>query len=66
MSSYYKLAQIYRNLHETQQTKEAMANFLRMRAAISQRRELHTAQIARRRAELPVQDPEKVAMLTDK
>jgi tetratricopeptide (TPR) repeat protein len=66
MSSYYKLAEIYRKLHEAPQAQEAMKNFLRMRAAIKERRELHTAQIARTRAELPVEDPEKVAMLADK
>ncbi len=60
MMSYYKLALEYRTLHEPEQAKAAMDNFLRMRAQIKSRQAQHTAQIARNRTELPVNDPEKI------
>lgn len=62
MTSYYKLSRIYRNLHQDVQAQEAMNNFQRMRSDIRERQEKHTAQIARRRAELPVADPEMQAI----
>ena len=62
MSAYYKLAQIYRKLHRTQEAQAAMQNFQRMRAVSKERRDNHAAQIARKRADLPVDDPEKSAM----
>jgi tetratricopeptide (TPR) repeat protein len=58
MLSYYKLAQLYRGLGEKTGEATAMQNFLRMRAATKERQEVHSAQIARSRSELPVQDPE--------
>ncbi len=65
MTSYYKLAQVYRKLHKTQEAQIAMGNFLQMRAQTRERQERHTAQIARKRTELPVEDPEKLAMSTN-
>jgi tetratricopeptide (TPR) repeat protein len=62
MLSYYKLAQIYRGLGERTDEESAMQNFLRMRAATSERQQNHTAQLARSRSELPVQDPELAAI----
>lgn len=62
MTSYYKLAQLYHKLHDTAQAQSAMGNFLRMRAETRERQDRHTAQIVRKRAELPVDDPEKAAM----
>lgn len=61
MTSYYKLAQIYRKQHETAEAQTAMQNFLSLRALTKERQENHAAQIARRRTELPVEDPEKIA-----
>jgi tetratricopeptide (TPR) repeat protein len=65
MSAYYQLAQAYRDLHDTQNAETAMKEFLRMRAQVKERQEQHTAQIARKRTELPVDDPEKVAMVAE-
>ena len=42
-SSYYKLAQSYRKLHETQQAQVAMENYLRLRAQYQQRIDDRTA-----------------------
>jgi tetratricopeptide (TPR) repeat protein len=62
MSSYYKLAQVYRQLHEQEQAQSAMQNFLRMREESKQRQSDRAAQMVRRRSELPVADPERAAM----
>jgi superkiller protein 3 len=62
MSSYYRLAQIYRRLHEPDRQREAMGNFLRLKAGAQARHEQSLAQIARKRSELPVEDPEIVAL----
>jgi Flp pilus assembly protein TadD len=62
MLAYYKLAQIYRGLGERADEDSAMQNFLRMRAVSKQRQENHSAQIARSRSELPVEDPELAAI----
>lgn len=64
MSSYYQLARAYRGLHDAQNAETAMKEFLRMRAQVKERQDQHTAQIARRRNELPVEDPEKLAMVS--
>jgi len=42
-----------------------MGDFLRMRNQIKDRQDRHAVQIARKRTELPVEDPEKIAMSTD-
>jgi tetratricopeptide (TPR) repeat protein len=65
MSAYYQLAQAYRNLHDTQNAEVAMKDFLRMRAQVKERQEQHTAEIVHKRTELPVEDPEKVAMIAE-
>lgn len=65
MTSHYKLAQIYRKLHEPSEAQEAMGNFLRMRDQVKDRQDRHAVQVARKRAELPVEDPEKIAISTD-
>lgn len=62
MLSYYRLAQIYRGLGERTDEDVAMQNFLRMRAATKQRQESRSAQMARSRSELPVEDPELAAI----
>lgn len=63
MLSYYKLALIYRGLGETTDEEAAMQNFMRMRALSKERQENHTAQIARNRSQLPVEDPELAAII---
>jgi tetratricopeptide (TPR) repeat protein len=65
MSAYYQLAQAYRGLHDTQNAETAMKEFLRMRAQVKERQDQHAAQIARKRTELPVDDPERVAMVSE-
>jgi tetratricopeptide (TPR) repeat protein len=59
MSSYYKLAQIYRKLHDQDQAQAAMQNFLRMRSASKAQQDNRTANVVRKRAELPVDDPDR-------
>jgi tetratricopeptide (TPR) repeat protein len=58
MSSWYKLAQVYRKMHRTDDTRLALDNFQRLRAETKSRQETRTAQIVRNRAELPVADTE--------
>ncbi|HTB98144.1 MAG TPA: tetratricopeptide repeat protein [Terracidiphilus sp.] len=62
MTSYYKLALIYRKLHQTTEAQTAMQNFMQLRALTKERQDNHTTQIARKRMALPVEDPEKIAM----
>ena len=57
MSSYYKLSQLYRGLHQMPAAQEAMQNFLRMKAQVQNRRDRLAAQVVRSRSELPVDDP---------
>jgi len=59
MSAYYKLAQIYRKLHDQDQAQAAMQHFLRMRSESKARQESRAASLVRKRAELPVQDPDR-------
>ncbi len=59
MSSWYKLALIYRNANDTQQSQTAMQNFLRVRATLHQRHGDDTSPMIRRRTDLPVADPEQ-------
>lgn len=62
MTSYYKLAQIYRKLHQATEAQTAMQNFLDLRSQTKERQDNHATQIARKRMALPVEDPEKIAM----
>lgn len=58
MDAYYKLAQIYRNLHNAPAAQDAMQNFLRMRSQSGEKQDQLVSQIAHKRSELPVEDPE--------
>jgi len=58
MSSYYKLAQVYRKLHKGDEAKSALESFQRMRAEVRAHQESRTAQLVRNRSALPVTDPE--------
>ena len=62
MSSYYKLAQAYRQLHQAQAAQEAMQNFQRMRGQVKEQRDNKAAQIVRKRTELPVDDKDKTGL----
>lgn len=61
MSSWYKLAQVYRRLNDADEAKTALNNFLAMRAAIKARQDSRAAQIVRSRMQLPVPDPDESA-----
>lgn len=65
MSSYYKLVQIYHKLHDQKQAQAALANFLRMRTERQARRDNFTANIVRKRTDLPVEDPERVSIVAN-
>jgi tetratricopeptide (TPR) repeat protein len=56
MTSYYKLALIYRKLHKTQEAQAALTNYQRMRADVKARQDSKSAELVRRRTELPVKD----------
>jgi len=56
MTSYYKLALIYRKLHKTQEAQAALTKYQRMRADVKARQESKSAELVRRRTELPVND----------
>ena len=62
MSSYYKLALLYRKLDDTQAAQNAMRSFLRMKQQIASQQNSYTAQMVRDRTSLPVTDPERAAM----
>jgi tetratricopeptide (TPR) repeat protein len=61
MSSYYKLAQVYRKLHKGDEARAALENFQRMRAEVKSQQESRATHLVRNRAELPVADPENSA-----
>lgn len=64
MSAYYRLAQVYRKLDQNQEAQTAMQNFLRLRSESKAAHDDRAAQIAGKRAGLPVDDPEQVSMTT--
>lgn len=63
--SWYKLAMVYRKTGDTQAAHSAMQNFLRLRSEAQARTDQHTAEIARDRASLPVDESQTVAMTVD-
>lgn len=65
ISANYKLAQLYRKYHRAAEAQAAMQNFQRLRAEANDRRERKSAQLVRKRNELPVEDTEKAAMTAD-
>jgi tetratricopeptide (TPR) repeat protein len=54
--SWYQLATLYRNLHRSQEAGEALAAFVKMKAARDQRQENKFLEQARRRDQLPQQE----------
>jgi tetratricopeptide (TPR) repeat protein len=62
MLAYYKLAMLYRGMNDKADEESAMQNFMRMRTEEKQRQDNHSAQVARSRSELPVEDPELAAL----
>ena len=66
MSAYYKLSQEYRKLHRLPEAQAALASFQQLKAQRKLRQEQKSAQIVRKRTELPVDDPEKASMSAEK
>lgn len=62
ISGYYKLAQVYRKLHRTEEAQAALASFQHAKDAARQRQKEKAMQMARQRSELPVDDPERTAI----
>ena len=60
ISSYYRLCQAYRKLHRADEARDALANYQRLKAQAQARQETRTAQIVRKRSELPVDIPEQI------
>lgn len=58
MLSYYKLAQIYRDMSDETDQRSAMQNFLRMRADEKTRQTNRATKMMRNRSQLPIEDPE--------
>lgn len=61
MTSYYRLSLIYRKLHKIQDAQAALTNYQRMRADVKARQDSKSAELVRRRTELPVNDDEVAA-----
>lgn len=59
MSSYYKLAMLYRKLHDKHDEQEAMSKFLLMKNQTAAKQNRYAAQIVRARSSLPVDNPEE-------
>jgi tetratricopeptide (TPR) repeat protein len=62
ISAYFRLAQVYRKLHQNDEAQAAMQNFLRLRAESRAVHDDRAAQIARKRTELPVENPDRAAI----
>lgn len=65
MSSWYKLALVYRNSGQAEEAHNAMGNFLRMKKDAAARQDRHTEQLAQSRTSLPVPDPARAAILSE-
>jgi tetratricopeptide (TPR) repeat protein len=66
MSAYYKLSQEYRKLHRMPEAQAALASFQQLKAQRKARQQQKSAQIVRKRTELPVDDPERASMSAEK
>lgn len=62
MSAYYRLAQVYRKLHQNDEAQVAMQSFLQLRSESKAVHDDRAAQIVRKRTELPVENPDRAAM----
>jgi tetratricopeptide (TPR) repeat protein len=62
ISAYFRLAQVYRKLHQNNEAQAAMQNFLRLRAESRAIQDNRAAQIAHKRTELPVENPDRDAI----
>jgi tetratricopeptide (TPR) repeat protein len=62
ISSYYKLAMLYRTLRDTQASQQAMQGFLRLKSQAAAQKTQESAQIVRDRSALPVPDQERTSI----
>lgn len=62
ISAYFRLAQVYRRLHQNDEAQAAMQNFLRLRAESRAVHDDRAAQIAHKRTDLPVENPDRAAL----
>lgn len=62
ISAWFRLAQVYRNLHRNDEAQDAMQSFLRLKAESRAVHDNRAAQIARKRTELPVENPDRAAI----
>jgi tetratricopeptide (TPR) repeat protein len=62
ISTLYKLAQIYKRLRRTTEAQAAMAKFQHMREVRQTRQQDRIAQVARKRSDLPIEDPERIGL----
>jgi tetratricopeptide (TPR) repeat protein len=59
ISANFRLAQVYRRLHQDDEAQAAMQNFLRLRAESRAVQDDRAARIAHKRTELPVENPDR-------
>lgn len=59
ISSYYRLSQAYRKLRRLEEARTALASYQRLKAQTQARLDTRSAQIVRKRSQLPVDEPEK-------
>jgi tetratricopeptide (TPR) repeat protein len=57
MTSYYRLSQAYKRLNRMEDSRAALSNYLKIRDQTRARQASRSAQIARKRSQLPVNDP---------
>jgi tetratricopeptide (TPR) repeat protein len=60
LSSYYRLSQAYRKLQRMDEARAALANYQRLKAQAQAQVNTRSAQMIRKRSQLPVDDPEQV------
>jgi tetratricopeptide (TPR) repeat protein len=60
ISSYYRLSQAYRKLRRMEEAHTALASYQRLKAQTQARLDTRSAQIVRKRSQLPVDEPEKM------
>jgi protein O-GlcNAc transferase len=57
MTSYYRLSQAYKRLHQSNEARAALADYLKIRDQTRAKQASGSSQIARKRSQLPVADP---------
>jgi tetratricopeptide (TPR) repeat protein len=60
-SSFYRLSQAYRKLHRADDARQSLAKYQWLKAQAQARQDTRSAEIVRKRSQLPVNDMEKTA-----